>query len=366
MSTILTTKTRTKTVAIVAIAILAIAGATYAVLARRRPAPVLGPKVGYLIHHFSYDAEHLGSEKEMTLAVWYPSTSKPKPYNYNSPLKPVGMVALNGEPDRSKCPYPLVVFSHGFMGGGVQSVFFTQYLAKTGYVVVSTDHEDAVAYKIEGGKGEMPDLQDIMNILEDPFSQYAGRAEDIQAVISEVLDLNSDGSSVLAGMVDEDKILMSGHSLGGWTGHVNAGVAPEEFQKYRDERIQATLFFDSYLADLEPSYYESKLDIPTIYQVAQSNPRITLDERRAGFDHSGPPKYLVGIKDATHLDFADISVCKGYATIEGCQSKSIKARTILEYAKNFVDAYLKGNQEALKTLNDPANTTGTFLKEYEQ
>ena len=43
-------------------------------------------------------------------------------------------------PDTAHGPYPLVVFSHGNGGMRLQSLFFTEYLASHGYVVIAPDH----------------------------------------------------------------------------------------------------------------------------------------------------------------------------------------------------------------------------------
>ena len=49
-------------------------------------------------------------------------------------------------------PYPLIVFSHGNGGLGVQSFFLTEYLASHGYVVVCPDHTgNSLLTELPGG-----------------------------------------------------------------------------------------------------------------------------------------------------------------------------------------------------------------------
>src|SRR5262249_7374015 len=73
------------------------------------------------------------------VAVWYPTTAPPTRYAYSPRFS--GMVAENGPPS-TLCgrPVPLVVFSHGDLGCGLQSIAFTEELARHGYVVAAPDH----------------------------------------------------------------------------------------------------------------------------------------------------------------------------------------------------------------------------------
>src|ERR1700733_2921726 len=89
-------------------------------------------KVGYRVMTFGTVAN---------VGVWYPTTDAEAPYQYLSGAN--GSVALNGAV--ANCgPLPLLVFSHGYGGCAVQSVFITEQIAREGYLVAAPDHKDAL------------------------------------------------------------------------------------------------------------------------------------------------------------------------------------------------------------------------------
>jgi Platelet-activating factor acetylhydrolase, isoform II len=76
------------------------------------------------------------------VALWYPTTAQPGSYSYSSRFS--STLAFNASPGLV-CgkKVPLVVFSHGDLGCGLQSVAITEELARHGYVVAAPDHADA-------------------------------------------------------------------------------------------------------------------------------------------------------------------------------------------------------------------------------
>ena len=76
------------------------------------------------------------------VAVWYPTAASPARYAYGPKFS--GNVVLNA-PANKVCgaPAALVVFSHGDLGCGLQSIAFTEEVARHGYVVAAPDHADA-------------------------------------------------------------------------------------------------------------------------------------------------------------------------------------------------------------------------------
>ena len=92
----------------------------------------MAPAVGFRVMHMG----------ERVVAVWYPTASHPSQYSYSPRFS--GVLAANA-PASMTCgkQVPLVVFSHGDLGCGLQSVAFTEELARHGYVVAAPDHADA-------------------------------------------------------------------------------------------------------------------------------------------------------------------------------------------------------------------------------
>ena len=87
-----------------------------------------GMNLGFHIQTFS---------SGLRAAVWYPTTSAEARFLYPGSL--ASSVALDA-PVATCSQYPLIVFSHGFAGCGIQSVLFTEELARAGYIVVGPDH----------------------------------------------------------------------------------------------------------------------------------------------------------------------------------------------------------------------------------
>ena len=94
--------------------------------------------VGYQVLDLKY--QKAGDEKTLTVAVRYPTVAQPKLHNYGGPTN--GKVAVGGVARAEGGPFPLLLFSHGYGGGGLGAVFFTEALAARGWIVACPDHHD--------------------------------------------------------------------------------------------------------------------------------------------------------------------------------------------------------------------------------
>jgi dienelactone hydrolase len=94
-------------------------------------------------------------------------------------------------------PYPLVLFSHGFMSYRLQSTSLTTHLASWGFVVISPDYFERGLR----GLGSVPPA--------------APRSADqvVELALAAVEDLNETGP--LAGAIDTSRLFPVGHSAGG-------------------------------------------------------------------------------------------------------------------------------------------------------
>ena len=151
---------------------------------------------------------------ELNLAIWYPTNTEEESYIYNTAATQMelsGNVAENAAVADGS--WPLIIFSHGFSGGGIGSVEICESLARAGYVVVAPDHSDAViSVRIEGPASGT--LADALSYLENnPFgdgTNYLYRLSEIQEVIAQL-------TSEPLYNIDPDKLILGGHSMGGWT-----------------------------------------------------------------------------------------------------------------------------------------------------
>ncbi|MEK6795892.1 MAG: hypothetical protein AABZ39_14010 [Spirochaetota bacterium] len=146
-------------------------------------------------------------------AVWYPSVSAGSTHTYGTANggNISGTVALNGKVRPGS--WPIVVFSHGFSGGGVGQTAICEAIAREGYIVAAPDHSDAVLCVRIGGTAT-GSLNDALSYLEThPFndgSTYSYRVREIRAVVDAMrgrTDLH----------VDPALLILSGHSMGAWT-----------------------------------------------------------------------------------------------------------------------------------------------------
>jgi len=223
--------------------------------------------VGFSICDFTYTSPE-GGEEVLTTAVWYPTVEEPGLYTYNNGL--TSSVAFEAIPDVENGPYPLVVFNHGAFASGIGSLPFTERLASEGFIVaapdfidtIPPDFVDQIAFnRIKGSEGvadpqavlEVADeFVGMMNAHRDVFLSYLERVRLSKAsfVIDQMLELNWNESSPFYGLIDEDAIGMSGHSLGGLTTLGLIGGHPDEGM--RDERIKAAVLLSSSVYPFDP------------------------------------------------------------------------------------------------------------------
>jgi predicted dienelactone hydrolase len=271
-------------------------------------------------------------------AVWYPTLSAESRFQYAIPLA----TALAEEAPVADCGvYPLVVYSHGFGGCGTVSVFFTEALARAGYIVVAPDHKDAKC------KVDQPLTGSFVQRAEEPFRQpekwspanYQDRADDIRRILDELPRDPHFGAHI-----DWKHVGASGHSLGGYT---IAGLAGG-WSSWRDQRIQAALLMSPYVAPFVSKGTIASIDIPVMYQGGTRDFGITPVIQKSGgaYDLTKPPKFFVELEGEGHLAWAN-KPCREYGSVPTCLAESATARTINEYGIAFFDRYLKGKNEPI-------------------
>lgn len=88
---------------------------------------------------------------DLTLEVWYPTRSNAPPEPYpDLPLLPLPGVPRDVAPAGAEMP--VVIFSHGYGGTRLQSVFLTEHLASHGFVVVGVDHPLNTAFDLDANE----------------------------------------------------------------------------------------------------------------------------------------------------------------------------------------------------------------------
>lgn len=177
--------------------------------------------------------------------------------------------------------FPLVLFSHGFAGFPEQSAHLTTFLARWGFVVVAPDH---VERSLSGLLGTA-----ARGVARRRDREVLGLALD--AVVAE----GRRRGSHLAGIVDEDRAAVIGHSAG-------AGAAYE--MASRDGRIDAFISYS--LAEPAGADAPEPPDVPGMVMLGTADGVIPAASTRAAYEHMRGPKYRVELARAGHLVFSDI------------------------------------------------------------
>lgn len=311
---------------------------------------------GFMVQDLKY-TDSQGKNRTVPVAIWYPTRDRPKEYVYKNGI-PTGLISLNGKPAENG-PFPLIVFSHGYGGCGIQSAFFTEALAQEGYVVAAPDHQDAAFCSIiPDNRSGINQEYDLLQFTEPELitdTSYLDRRDDVKAVIDRMLQQNADPSSVLYQIIDPEQIGMCGHSLGGYTTVAMAGG----WQSWRDERIRAALMFSPYIQPFLIHSDISAISIPLMFQGGTNDILITpsIQKSNGGYDQANPPKFFLEIRNAGHMDWSN-SVCRKYNTFDDCVVSNEAAGAITAYGIAFFNRYLKNDADAEIQLGmkDPAVT----------
>jgi predicted dienelactone hydrolase len=364
-----------------------------------------GPyKVGVVIEHME-----LG-ERTAPVMIWYPAKAVPgaEPYNYMGELK--GSAILDAPVERSNAPYPLIMFSHGMGGCGCQSVFYTENLASFGYVIVAPDHKDSAMCHIEGepditaGKIVWSYLKGGGNLSKTVFTLFADAFDEMEfdlsyrpveasATIDQALAWNSDPGHMMHGMMDTERIGISGHSLGGFTSLMVGGVpfhcegvelTPQDcdvenmslerainpccmeyirdadpFQA-RDERVRAMIPLGPAVFFPELERAATEIEIPVmIITGANKKMEVPWEPIWTFYQNAPPPRYVIRLKKTDHMTVADQTLSATSLVrlfLPGFRFHfRDKAHAYKDYSVAFFDLYLKGDDSKAATLHSPTN-----------
>lgn len=270
------------------------------------------------------------------VAVWYP-TAAPE----QRPLQPrpshglTSRVARDAAP--AACPrVPLLLFSHGWGGCALQSIFLTEELARAGYVVAAPDHADA-ACAIGSDEIDLGRMRIDRSFL-DPASwnerSEIGRLHDLRAVIALVA-----ADRQLARIADTDRVGAIGHSLGGYAALALAGGWPS----WRTPQVRAVLALSPYALPFLVHGRLARLQVPVMYQGAALDFGLTtsLEGPQGAYAATAPPKYFVKLAGGTHFEWTNL-LCNGTVDVASCLQARPNAALIDRYGIAFLDRHLKG------------------------
>jgi predicted dienelactone hydrolase len=220
-------------------------------------------------------AEPEAPQRELVTEVWYPAVE-------GSPGAPARDAAV----DLSGGPQPLLVHSHGFMSSRTHHPGLASFLASHGYVFAAPD------FPLSGlGAPGGPTVLDL--------GQQPG---DVSHVIDSLLELNAAPDHAFEGLIDADRIGLSGLSLGGLT-TLLAGLFPD----LRDGRADLLIPMAAPSCWLPVRSFD-EATLPMMVLHGDSDALVPFEAHAQPlYDHADAPKILARFVAGTHTGFPDFS-----------------------------------------------------------
>jgi predicted dienelactone hydrolase len=213
--------------------------------------------------------------RTLVTEIWYPTAPQPgttAPQTRDAPLA------------RGGAPYPLVIYSHGFMSTRTGGAFLARHLASHGYIVGAPDFPLSNS-TAPGG----PNFLDLGN-----------QPGDIHFLIDQLLARSADTQDALAGSIDPARIGLTGLSMGGSTTFL-ATFHPT----LRDPRVRAAAPMAGGACFLGPDFY-GHTSVPLLILHGDIDAIVPYQANAVfAFGEANPPKYLVTIVAGSHTGFTD-------------------------------------------------------------
>jgi len=316
-------------------------------------------------------------QEPLPVALWYPTRTGPGRVSYPLPVRPMTGEATEDAPPAAG-PFPLVIYSHGAGGCGIMGATYAEALAEAGFVVAAPDHGDE--FQVARSDGSLPaDAQRVREWVRwatarsrarydgRPSLKFAHRPAELSATITFLLEQSADPDSDLHGLIDADRIGAMGVSFGAWTTQAVAGF----HGLFRDERIKAAVPIAGNVLPGPGSFANIKIPVmmifgekETVALLDRTTPPKT-DGMLREYETANPPKFLVGIRGARHLDFGPTGVLGGRPRGDSTSSAEVRrndpvAATVNRYSIAFFRRYLKDDLSAEAVLTAPTRETFLF------
>lgn len=266
--------------------------------------------------------------------------------------------------DAAAPPFPLVVFSHGSGAYRASYVYWCEFLASSGYVVAACDHPGSARFCVLGGREA---VRPGGPRSERP-SMEAERPEDLGTVIDGMARLASTDPR-FRGRLDADKVAVTGMSFGGW--------AAAAYLEKGDARVRAAVLqcpsLKSAGGRLLKHGERRDRGTPLLLMLGSEDTVIGEggNEAARGYvdAHDKGPSYLLEVVRGGHVSFTSCEIYdpeygNGIGATRECPSATRPGETyrpldivqqhgmINKYGLAFLDAYLKGSEEAKAYLEE--------------
>jgi predicted dienelactone hydrolase len=331
-----------------------------------------------------------GLGRRLPVEIWYPATPAAGSSATRYPLllgelviaeldSPLGAVR-EAPLDYRGAPHPVVVFTHGYGGTRVQSVYLTEYLASHGFVVAAPDHSGNT-------------FAEVVTETSLPAVDLARlRPGDVGSTLDALLERSAGWpDDPLAFAADGGRVGVAGHSFGGFTALRVAGASididaatqacadnPGELlcegwpgeeplpSSQRDPRFIAALpQAPGGTIAFQLGGGTSDVEVPTMVQAGTADATTPLEtEAEPIYADLPSPAYLLTVEGAGHFTFSDICTLLGVLDIDvaqfddGCSPDHIapaEAHPVLQRsATAFARYHVAGDESAADELSNPA------------
>lgn len=268
--------------------------------------------------------------RSLVTEVWYPAEGGAA--DAEPETRDAALAAADG-------PYPLIVYSHGFMSTRFGGAYLARRLASRGYVVAAPDFP-LTNISAPGG----PNLADV---VEQP--------RDVRFLIDQLLALNGAQGSLLSGGIDADRIGLAGLSLGAMTTMLASYHAT-----LRDPRVQAAAVLAGPGCIFTPAFFGNRR-VPLLLVHGDIDAIVPYAENAVlAYQDARPPKYLLTLVGGSHTGFADGSQFLDSATNLddiGCAALAAGTGNESGWPSDFLD-HLGGAAAGVVAGNCPYGCAG--------
>jgi len=300
-----------------------------------------------------------------------------------SPLEAVRDAPL----DLHGAPHPVVVFSHGFGGTRVQSVYLTEHLASHGFVVAAPDHVgNTFVDQIDAAKAMAA------------IDSARVRPRDISVTLDALLERAAGWpDELLAFAADEARVGVAGHSFGGFTAFRIAGASvdvargeeicaadPDQLfcdgwpgqepfpASARDPRFIAALPQAPGAAAAVEAPGFADVAVPVMIQAGLADRTTPFpDEAAAPYAALSSPTCLLAIDGAGHFTFSDMCELLDMVGLsveqfdDGCSQDNVPPdeahAVIVSYATAFFQVFVAGDDRYRPFLRGADLPPGDWL-----
>jgi len=343
------------------------------------PSPLIptspSTNVGYRIYTVSI-VDEKGTSHQITTNIWYPTDASSSSFTYTTVKNKLrnGVIASNVAQDapvkKSSSPYPLILFLHGDLMCGTQSLFLTEYIARQGYMVAAPDFLDNATICRSDSREKSARMLEVLRELRTMKNADSEailsllstnqRVPGTSRIIDALLQFNNTQKHALFNTIDENAIGLIGHSYGGITILGLIGAHPNN--TYYDKRIKSAVILSGGVFPFQDNL--SHITLPLM--VMQGDDEDDLDllnstPRKKVYDDAQGAKFFLKLSGGVHGSFYN-QICASYGSIAECQQSSEFSRVINSYSTAFLNYYLKNDETSKTTLqrSDP------LLKQYEK